>query len=56
MMVVGGLIIPQIAIYAMLTYGIICLIQPWSLTFKSIGVMIGLGAYAMLPFAITGAL
>jgi hypothetical protein len=53
-LVIGDIVFTAPIVYSVLLYGIICLIQPWSQTFKAIGAMIGMGAYALIPFAIAG--
>ncbi len=52
--IVGVCTIPAEGVYAIIIFGIITLIQPYSLILKSIGFMIGMGAYALLPLAIVG--
>ena len=53
---IGGIAISIQMVYAILIFGTFSLIQPWSMTLKTIGVMIGIGAYALLPFSIAGVL
>jgi len=50
-----GIVITTEMVYGILIFGIFSLLQPWSLTLKTIGAMIGLGAYALFTFAIAGA-
>lgn len=49
-----GVVITVNMMYGILTFGIFATIQPWSPTLKCIGVFIGIGAYALLPFAVVG--
>lgn len=49
-----GFAITANMIYATLIIATVAIIQPWSMTLRTLGVMIGLGAYGRSPFIIAG--
>lgn len=52
---IAGLTITTHMVWEVIIFGVVSMLQPWSRSLKVGGVMIGMGAYATIPFVFVGA-